>query len=138
VTLRSYELHGITMPSANTPAGAFRLMLVLDKQSNGATPGWTDILVQKNVYSPRNLANRKRFKIMWNKLIATNSTTCTRALKMYMRFKKRLVTDYNAGNAGDITDVATNALFFIVLGTYPNAGDHLHFHYYGRLRYQDN
>lgn len=126
-----------------------RLLVVLDKQPNGAAPGAiTDILQTADFLSPRNLANRKRFKIMWDKrlyvgnvLNAAGTGTAIpnfRLFKIYKKFKYPLQTDFNAGVAGTVADIATNSLYFCTLGNTATGATTATCSGYFRLRYTDS
>ena len=42
-------------------------------------------------------------------------------MKAYIKFRRPIVTEYNAGVAGTIADIATNSLYLITIGQ-QNAG----------------
>lgn len=119
ITLRSVQLRILAGVTSGTGIDqCHRYMLVLDRQVNGVAAAIGDILSAGTIYAMRNLANRKRFKILWDKCYNLNSageSGSQRMIKPYFKFKKPLKVDYNTGNVGDITDVASNAVYFIAL-----------------------
>lgn len=122
-----------------------RGLLVLDRQPNGVAPvAITEILEAANIASPRNLANRKRYKIikdffynMGATSVATGATT-SRVVKKYIKFLKPIRTDYNLGNAGSIADISTNALYWINYGDAGPGNTDVGSSAYVRIRFTDN
>lgn len=94
-----------------------RVIVVYDKQPNGATFSLTDLLkdssIGDNIISPLNLGNKFRFKILYNRI---HQMSINGKNNCYGKFYKKIFmrTRYS-GTAGDITDVATNNIkvFFI-------------------------
>lgn len=124
ITMQSMEAAVRLKTTAATGVEQFvRFLIVLDRQANGAAPALTDILLAANWQSPRNLNNRKRFKILYdyrNCLGATAASTGTetsRMDKIYYKFKKPYIVDYNSSNFGDIRDISSNSLYFCTVGS---------------------
>lgn len=145
VDFRSIEMKGrlLTTPGTGVEQ-VIRAMIVLDRQPNGVAPtAITDILVGASTITPRNLANRKRFKILWDKILpmgATSVSTGTptsRVLKLYKKFKKPITTEYNTGVAGTIADISTNSLYFITYGSVAAGDTDVNGSLYFRLRFSD-
>lgn len=59
---------------SNVVSDTMRIMLVLDKQANGAMPSITDVLTTATFQSFNNLANSKRFRVLYDKNIVLNPT----------------------------------------------------------------
>jgi len=126
VEMRTIELCFRNWATAATGVEQFgRFMIVLDKQTNAVGPAAiTDILNTAAVTSPRNLANRKRFKILWDRrwaLGASNpaystGTPTSRIFKAYIKLR-RLTTDYNTANNGTVADIASNSLHVLYFGS---------------------
>jgi len=127
VDMRTIELCLRTWTTPATGVEQFgRVMLVLDRQTNAVGPAaLTDILTSAAVTSPRNLANRKRFKILWDrKFTLGNNVTNTagtgsptsRILKAYIQLR-RISTDYNTANNGTVADITSNSLHLVYFGT---------------------
>lgn len=143
VALRSIEFKGQVRVTAATGADQIqRYIVLLDRQANGAAPAaLTDFLNGAGVYySLRNLANRRRFKAIHDRMFSLNATgepDSQRCWKFYIKFRKPITVEFNAGNAGTVADIVTNSLYFISLGQAPagaTAGSILG---YCRLRYTD-
>lgn len=147
VTIRSIELRCRMTTSPVTGVDQYvRMILVLDRQPNGAVIGAvTDVLLAQSISSPRNLANRKRFKIMMDKQYAMGSnlnaatTPSTlpnmRLVKKYI--KRPIITEYNTGVAGTIADISTNSLYLMVFGTEVAGNTDTNLAGYIRIRYTD-
>jgi len=67
ILLRS-NWYNVGSANTNSLQGvAMRIALVYDSQPNsGSTPAWTDIFATASVYSPNNLNNRDRFRIIYD------------------------------------------------------------------------
>ncbi len=80
-TLRSIAWHwDVTLPAViDTASPALsdvcRIILYLDKQANGATAAVTDILETADWLSFNNLANKSRFRILYDKRVTLNYST---------------------------------------------------------------
>lgn len=148
IAIRSLEYRSyLQSPSGTGDEQLCRIMFILDRQPNGAAPtAITDILVESTVTSPRNLANRKRFKIMWDKTYTIGdpagenvNTGCptSRFLKFYMKFRRPIVVDYNSGNAGTIADISTNSVYMCTVGTSIAGNGAAAGVYFTRIRFTD-
>lgn len=98
-----------------------RCMLVVDKQPNKAIFAITDLLVDETLHAMRNYQQRKRFHVLYDKLITytpPNSAMPTAAQTVTIKeFKirknlKNLKTEY-AGNAGTVADITKNSVYFL-------------------------
>lgn len=145
VALRTIELRGFVESYTGTGLEQEdRIMLLLDKQPNGVGPtAITDFLTAATVVSPRNLANRKRFKLLWDQTFAlgavatTTGTVTTRCFKKYLRFGVPLIVDFNTGTAGTIADIVSNSLHFITFGTEGVGTQGATSSFFIRVRYTD-
>lgn len=114
----------------------FRTILVVDMQSNGALPAWTDIFVDTNSTTLTNLNNRDRFRILLDRQdviepgisgggpIAIGTGNAGGATICFKQLYKKLnfVTTYNAGIQGTIADIQTGALLLCTIASVTNAG----------------
>ncbi len=105
-----------------------RIMLVLDKQANGALPAVTDVLATDDYQSFNNLANSSRFRTLYDKTISISAvagsgrgTTDTMAFgekRIQGTFFKKcnVLMEYdNTAITGVITSIRSNNIFAIVL-----------------------
>jgi len=150
VAFRTIEFRIDSYAGAAGIDSTIRCIVFLDKQANGADPGATAaltvgaLLQGGEVRSPRNLSNRNRFKILFDKawtVSAVGKDNANKCYKKYARFSRPIVTEYNAGNIGDITDIATNAIHVAFISTVDSAAaanTKPEVYPYFRLRYTDN
>lgn len=141
VTVRSVELR---LYFGATPATGIdqvhRWQIFMDRQANGAAPAVGGHLVANNVYAMRSLATRKRYKILVDKtynIDAVGEPGSFRTAKFYMKFKRPIITEYNAGVAGTIADIVSNSLFFYCVGTVAAGATAGVLYGYARVRYTD-
>ena len=107
VSIRTIELRGWVESYPGTGLEQIdRVAIILDRQPNGVGPtAVTDFLQIASVASPRNLANRKRFKVIWDRMFGLGATAVAsgtltvKTFNKYIRFRKPLVVDYNSGTA---------------------------------------
>lgn len=142
VSIRSIELKLIALVIPGTGVDQEqRWMLLLDRQANGAAPGaLTDFLAAGNTKGLRNLANRRRFKIVLDKRYVLNNAGepgAQRVFNVYMKFRRPLVVEYNAGVAGTIADIVTNSLYLVLIGQAAPGTTAGLLQGYARLRYTD-
>jgi len=121
VTLKSLEVKYRLAVTATTGLDqTHRLLFVLDRQCNGAALTLAEILVPTNTEGLRNLANPRRFKFIIDQrydLSAATESGSTKTGKIFFQFKKPLVIEYNAGNAGTIADISSGSIYMVLLGS---------------------
>lgn len=140
VNLKNINLHYnlVTQGSLGSKATYVRVVLVYDRQTNGAAPPWSLVFaatdgsgtVTSDVFSPVNLSNRDRFEILRDDhymvpdipaLEAPTPDTCGFTPTMDELKRHHFVpltgrdTVYSA-SGGTVGDVSTGGLFFFVLG----------------------
>lgn len=140
-----------TFTLQNTAAGVFpaglvggqvRLLIVYDKQANGAAPAATDILQGTGIIqAPLNLNNRERFIVLVDKFITLDPNDMQSGM---IRFYKKLPRDardviFNAGNAGTIGDIQTGSVYALwQCSAQATAGTTLSGALYNRIRFLDD
>lgn len=112
----------------DAPSQLGRIILLWDKQPNGALPSVSDILTSATATAQFNINSRDRFKILKDKQWAfgyyNRSTTATQTyavadnvcfpIKIYK--KLNLETIFN-GSAGTIADISSGSLVLFFIGT---------------------
>jgi hypothetical protein len=126
IHIKAVKFSMYTYPQSTSAAGTkYKIMLIQDKQPNGALAGITDVLNAVHGTSQNNLQNRNRFRIIraWSGVLGYYNETATQAMNSdnnTVNFeeyvKTSMVTTYNAATA-NIADITTNALLFLVCGT---------------------
>lgn len=146
VTLRSLELRLEYFATPSTGMDQrYKIFIVLDKQANGVIPDFTDIYDTWSYtsvgdpLSSRKLENRSRFKIVkeiFGRVNAPGHSPDGVARKIFIRFKRPVVTTYNAPDATTAA-IQVNSLWLGVINNQSStsAGGTLSFN--SRLRYTD-
>ncbi len=116
----------------------FRLIVVLDKQTNQAVYLAADLLDDitpfDSIISPRNLDNMKRFAVLYDRTFAFHvGGTNSFIVRKYI--KKEVLLRYDASTS-TIADLTQNSLSILTVATEPanDPGFTLH----ARIRYVDN
>lgn len=139
IMMKSVEFRYMTYATPVTGVDQYhRVILVYDRQTNGAAPAATDVLVSATAISPRNLENRHRFKILYDRTIEVNNVGepgSTKARKFYRRLAHPVT--FNAGVAGTVADITTGSLYMITIGTEAAGATAGSTSVYCRVRYQD-
>ena len=130
-----------------------RLLVVYDRQPNGATPPIGEILQNTNVVGYTNMSfmninNTKRFLVLGSKKwfqarnFGVNQPpfgileTTERMLEMTIPYRKikNLVTEYTGGSTATVADITTGAIFLIAIGA---QNDGFRFVWNARYRFCD-
>lgn len=147
IDLRSVQLRmNISARSEAIVDQTVRVLLVYDRQTNGAAPGLTDIIRGGTVCGMRNLENRKRFKILMDYTVRLNAnytggaslhTAANNGVfkDYYQRFN--LPTTFNSGNAGTVADMATGSLYMVRVGEIAAGTAAAEVDFCSRVRYTD-
>lgn len=117
-----------------------RILLVLDKQTNGAiyTPSnlLSDTTINDSIVAPLELNSRQRLKVLRDKVYSigdTGASNSIRFVKFYIRFNLPLL--YQSNN-GDITDLRSNSLSIAMFSSEATDGPDVTM--YSRLRFVDS
>lgn len=116
-----------------------RLILVLDKQPNGATPIISDLIntsLGVSWLAPINWNNRQRFKFLKDEVMSLSIDSGQMNSTFFLKFKKPIRTIYS-GTGSTITSISSNAIYaFLVTDSgAPPSPTHQAFY---RLRYTDS
>ncbi len=119
IHMKSVTLKLFNYATAGTGVDQFqRVLVVLDKQSNGTALAIADVLTSAAVTSFDNLNYRERFVILHDSTIHCNATGeagSQRFRKLTIGLGREVV--FNSGNAGSVADIATNSLYLISIGS---------------------
>lgn len=111
--------------SSLQPGMVLRMMVLMDKQCNGAAPTVTGVLETAHIYSYLNLVNSGRFKVLSDKTYrmdsktsagngAANDNSSTR--QPFNFYKKCNIPLEFDGATGAITEIRSNNLFILLIG----------------------
>lgn len=124
VVMKSIEFKFTVQSTAATGTDqVHRVVIVYDRQANATALTWTDVYgAGYDILSPRNLENRKRFKVLMDRTYSLSSAVATSVGGVVMRsdsFYRKLnhPVTFNSGNAGTIADITTGSLYVLYVGT---------------------
>ncbi len=116
-----------------------RVMIVHDKQTNQAQFTLADLLfdasVNDNIYSPPNINNASRFRILYDKVHTLNASASNSQITRQVYKKLNMKTRYDA-NVGDVTDLTQDSMSIVFIGD-QTTNDPVHSFNY-RARFIDN
>ncbi len=93
-----------------------RIIVFIDKQPNEVTPTAVQLLDVGDIVSLRNLDFRKRFVILKDDIVTmSDAGEKLGSWKFYKKIDTK--TQYDAGTAGTIADITTNALFLLLVSS---------------------
>lgn len=127
----------VSLGTTSTGGGNVRILVVYDKQTNAALPVVADVLAAGNFLAPMNLANSERFVVIASIITEPVSANNNFAVSGKFYRKMLLETVFNDTNAGNIGDIQTGGIYFLVaqdgfIGTANGL-----FSYYTRIRFED-
>lgn len=115
-----------------------RVMLVLDNQTNAAALTIAQVLSSSGTMYYRNLENRARFRILFDKFFTMNATGESGSMVNYKYYRKvDIPVTFNNGDAGTVADIVTGSLYILVVGDAAPGVTAGKCYYYSRIRYED-
>lgn len=128
--IRSINWRGAVKLVANaagtvTNGALLRILIVLDKQCNGAAPAVTDVLETANYASFNNLANKSRFRTLMDRtykvdcMAAAGDGTANDTPDVYVPcsfFKKVNIPLEFSSTTGAIAEIRSNNIFMLAIG----------------------
>lgn len=146
VTLKSIHCRFEPYSTATTGQDQWgRIIVVYDRQTNGAAMTIAQLLTAVTPIAMRNLENRKRFSVLYDKTFTLNSSILGavqvpeagghKYFEFYRRLNHPMV--FNSGDAGTVADITSGSVYVITLGS-ENAGATAGAcHLTCRIRYED-
>lgn len=120
---------------ASATATIHRVLVVLDTQPNAANFAAGDLLdTAGNVLSPLNVTYGSRFRVLRDIIIHVDSTNKIKTVQKFIKLSDH--TKFNAGTAGTIADISSNALYVCHISS--EATNVPTFDYFARTRFIDN
>jgi len=116
---------------------AVRVLLIYDRQTNGAAPAITDVLSAISMQSLRNMANVGRFFCLMDKTYTLDGAGGQTVLFDERYMKINLPVFYNTGTAGTAADIQTGGLFLMHFGNAAAGVDDTDANINIRLRFTD-
>jgi len=151
VTIKSIEINGFVKPKApeaGVEPETVRIMVVYDRQTNGAALQVAQVLASaapaaNRVIVPKNLENRDRFLILRDMKFglaageSVNFMAAPKVVKFYQSLT--LPMTFNGGDAGVVADITTGSVYMILLSSAAVGDAHMPTaHMATRVRYSDN
>ena len=108
------DLNYTLLVNATTPRTSVRIMLVVDRQTNQAIYLSTDLLeditANDGIVTPRNLDNKHRFIVLYDRVHMLSLSVPTLTVRKYIR--KDLLLRYDASTSA-IADLTQNSLSLV-------------------------
>lgn len=138
IKIASIEVEGFCTLNASATTDFIRVSLIQDKQPNGSSANYGNVYDLATAVAPlsfRNQATVDRFVVLknWKIDLDTNGRALVK-FKCYLKLNEH--TKYNAGNAGTIADIATNAFYLTFAGNL--SANFSTINYNCRIRFIDN
>lgn len=133
---RSLQIRGFVFPTTppNSTDQICRMLVIYDRQSNGVSPTWANVIQSQNISGTTssavtdmvNLDNRDRFVVLRDRvwICSSISNTATQAYagsstvhEVNEYIKLNVETIYNAGVAGTVGDITTGGVFVFFAGS---------------------
>jgi len=128
----------LSTPASNSSSQIIRLILFVHKQARGTAPSIAHLLESEQVYTMKSKEHKEWFTIIKDKRVVLSQNGTSGDLKFIKWYKKmNIQANHSLANAGDITDVAENALYLYVLSDVNLADDRSDITFSSRLWFQD-
>lgn len=112
VDLKSlYVRYSVALSATSTGGSPVRILIVYDKQTNGATPAITDVLLANDFHSPNNLNNADRFITLVDEITDVVSVNNNFSVSGAIYRKLGLETVFKDTSVGDVTDIISGGIF---------------------------
>lgn len=139
ITMKSIYIRGnLQLDTTTTGFCPVRILVVYDKQANGAAPVATDILVTDTINAQNNLSNSRRFVTLFDEVVPVIGTAGPQAAHVKLYKKLQHQVEFNSGNAGTIADIQTGSVYSVVFANNRTAVATILSGLVCRIRFTDN
>jgi len=139
LTMRSLYIRWFLQLASTTTGGSpVRMLVVYDKQTNGAAPAVTDIVLTDELTSPMNLSNSKRFMALCDQTWECIGTGGPQSLVFSKFIKMNKTMEFNNGNAGTVADITSGSIYVLCWSGNGLAVTQPLSVFYSRIRFQDS
>lgn len=104
----------LSMAATSAGNSGVRILIVYDKQTNGAAAATTDVVDTDVIQSFKNLGNERRFITLMDEHIECLGTQGPQSVFGQRYIKMNLPAEFNSGTTGAISDVQTGSLLMFV------------------------
>lgn len=98
----------------------YRIMVLFDKQANGALPAATDVVENNNIMAYRSMGKSTRFHVLFDKMGSLDAYNRT-AIHEFYKPKLNQLVQYT-GTSGAITDISKGSLILLVWSNQISSG----------------
>jgi len=141
ITMKSLKLQACvsSFPGA-TECGQVRMVVVYDKQTNGAAPSGSDVFASNDALDFNNLNNRERFVTLLSCIVPYQNASSNGSSVIVEKYVKlNLPTIYNATNGGTVADIVSGGLFLLTAArSVPSGGTLPSIVWKARVRFLDD
>nr|QXP07655.1 MAG: putative capsid protein [Arizlama virus] len=139
IKIKSLQFN-LNLNNDQAAARVVRTLVVCDRQTNATALTVLQVLDAISTISNKNLTNRKRFKIYYDKrrsVAPTGNEGSVIPVNKYIKFRRPITVDYNTADNGTVADITTNSLYMITVGDVANPNG-CQFSAQCRIRYSDD
>ncbi len=142
ITIKHLEMRLMLKIAAAAFSSQVRVMLIRDKQANGAVLTVNEVLQSSanflGLISPRDVNHLQRFVVLYDRVhvLNQNITTTLSTTRHVKKLKKQNIKIRYDANVGDITDVQTNSYSMLLISNEPT--NEPTFDHFVRLKFIDN
>lgn len=139
ILMRSIQLKGYNYVTTSTGTDQIhRIMLVLDKQPNGAAFTIPQLLTSTSELGIRNLEYRNRFRVLYDRRLVLNASGESGSRKVWEIYRRfRIPVVFNASTTSTVSDIMENSLYLIVIGSNTAGNTAGSMQYVSRIRFND-
>ncbi len=117
ITLLSTNFRGVFTHNAGATSQQVRMMIVLDRQADGATFALGELLsftvATQNAVASRNPQGYSRFSVLYDTMFNLDLYHGVKIIHKHIQFNHGLKIKYN-GNVGDVTDLVSNNVMVVL------------------------
>lgn len=142
ITMKSLYVKGIMKYQASFPTAVVdqmvRLLIVIDKEPNGAVYTLDEVLTSIGVNTFRNLDNKSRFVILYDRKFNINTASEPGSFKQFKYFRRFNLPITYTGTGGSIADINKNSIYIWGCGTTATGSTTISVEGVARIRYTDD
>lgn len=138
IVMKSVYVRGpVQMAPTGTGSSPLRMLIIYDKQTNGAVPLATDVLLVDGIGNPNNLNNSRRFVTLADIVVPCIGTAGPQSTYFVFYKKLNLVTEFNNGTNGTVSDIQTGSVYALTYTTGSIGTASLQYGTIARIRFSD-
>lgn len=134
------RLHGYTIGTTGVDQ-IQRILVVMDRQANGAPPSITSVLDSVDVLSPYNRDNRLRFNVLADFNVVLNHSGEPGSMwcrTLYLNNVRGAVQQFNTGDTASVSSITTNSIYLIAIGNIGSGPQSSNVYFSSRFFFKDS